>query len=411
MNWNKPVFILLGGHKLHRGCCDYLHSAGYEVLMIDWNEHPAIEGDVHWQMDVKAAEAIVRRLSDEQCPVQGAYTSIDLAVPTLNAIHRRFGLKSQPAAFDTVLTKAAMREAWQRSGIFGRESVYADTLSLTEMTTWNAREKLIVKPNVAASSRGITVMDPGSDAAAFEAALKRASDTSFDHRALLEEFVEGQEFTVDMMGDDAGHVAVYAISAKYHSPYAHQNRVACKLHWNSAAIPDEVYRQVAARGKECYRSLGMRNGFGHLEMIRRPDGRLSPVEIAARGSGFIASHLVSAASRHDYFGDYIRVLHGQSIEEKDHILSDTSSMWFGYDFPPGTISVKPSDLSRFLDPCIRVMYSDRSRLTPGRRYGEILDDGGRDDNGFEMLCGPKDVLTIAHIRQAEQDFLNDYSGR
>lgn len=404
---SKPCFILLGGNMLCRGICENLQSFGYQVLVIDWNAAPAVQGDEHWQMDVKDAAGILQALEKSAYDIDGAFTCIDLAVPTVNAIHRRYGRALMPEAFDQVLTKAAMRTAWQKAGIFNRYSQTYQPELWQEIKDLNQTYRLIVKPNVAASSRGITVLEKASADDVLLAAIDKASATSFDKKCLIEEFVEGREFTVDMLGDEE-QVSVYAISVKYHSANTNHNRVAVKLHWNSNVYPNEVYEKIAARAKECYRALGMKNCYGHLEIIMKPDGSLSPVEIGARTSGYIGSHLVTEASGKDYMGDYIRMIHGERIEAKDHINGERSSMWFGYDMPDGAVAKQVSCLADFLPEGVEVLASKRDALQLGRSFVIMQDDNGRDDAGFEMLAAPKSLLTIALVEEAERAFLQHF---
>ena len=403
----RPDFILLGGDRLCRGICEKLQFFGYKVLVVDWNACPAVRGDEHWQMDVKDAAGILQALEKSAYDIDGAFTCIDLAVPTVNAIHRRYHRALMPEAFDTVLTKARMRAAWQQAGIFNRYSKTYEASLWNEIKALNSEMKLIVKPNVAASSRGITILEKCSDDELLQAAIAKAANTSFDKQCLIEEFVEGREFTVDMLGDEE-NVSVYAISVKYHSANTNHNRVAVKLHWNSNVYPDEVYERIAARAKECYRALGMKNCYGHLEIIMKADGSLSPVEIGARTSGYIGSHLVSKASHCDYIEDYLRVIHGERIPAQDHINSDSSSMWFGYDFPDGAVAKRNCCLADFLPAEVEVLAHKRDALQLGRRFAIMQDDNGRDDAGFEMLAAPKSVLTIELVEEAERHFLRHF---
>ncbi len=405
---DKPLyFILLGGNMLCRGICERLQSFGYKVLVIDWNQAPAVRGDEHWPMDVKDVAGILESLEKTDYQVDGAFTCIDLAVPTVNAIHRRYGRVLMPDAFDKVLTKARMREAWRDAGIFNRYSETYRPELWGEVKALNDKMKLIVKPNVAASSRGITLLEKQSGEVLLQAAIEKASQTSFDGNCLVEEFVEGREFTVDMLGDET-HVSVYGISVKYHSANTNHNRVAVKLHWNSNVYPDEVYEKIAARAKECYRALGMRNSYGHLEIIMKEDGSLSPVEIGARTSGYIGSHLVCEVSARDYLHDYVCMIHGESIEPEDHINGTQSSMWFGYDFPDGAVAKRECSLADFLPAEVKVLASKRDALKPGREFRTMQDDNGRDDAGFEMLGAPKSILTIEAVRAAERAFLQKF---
>lgn len=410
MNKQK-YFVILGGNMLLKGVYDKLNEFGYKVIVIDWNDEPAVKGDLHLQIDVKDAAKALDALISLNVNIDGCLSCIDLAVPTVNVINKWCGNKVMPENFMKVLTKAEMRDCWMRDNIFGRVSKLDSDFSIFDISQLNKQAKLIIKPNIAASSRGITILEKNQDDITIIEALEKAKKLSFDKQCLIEEFVEGREFTIDMLGDDTGHVSVYAISVKYHSKNALNNRVATKLHWNSNVYSNEIYEKIAEIGKKCYKSIGLKNSFGHLEMIMREDGTFSPVEIGARSSGFICSHLAGAAAEKDYLADYIRMLKGDEIEHVDHINSGTSSMWYGYDIPKNTESVCESNLAKFLPSEVKVIYDKRNGLIANKHYGDMIDDNSRDDYGFEMLVGPKDVLTIDNILQAEKLFLNEFLGR
>jgi len=401
-------FAILGGNKLLKGICDLLQSFGYKVAVVDWNEKPAVTGDVHIRHDVKDSDTILRIFKERGYDIDGAISCIDLATPSVSAINKAYGLKYMPEKYNVVLSKEQMAEDWKAAGIFNRISERSDKITLNEIIVLNKRCKLIVKPDVAASSRGITSLEVNSSEEQIIAAMEKAKEASFNKLCLIEEYVVGREFTVDMLGDDYGNVVVYGISVKYHTPYAGKNRCAVKLHWNSNVYTDEVYRTIAQRGRECYKAIGLKNSFGHLEMIMKEDGTLTPVEIGARTSGFIGSHLVSAASEQDYLHDYVEMLHGKNIGNEDHINGSQSAMWYKYNIPEGQTCVKETSLAEYLDPRITVMYNDHGGLKKGETYGPIIDDNTCDREGYEMIKGPKEVLTYENIRKSEAAFLRDF---
>lgn len=169
-----------------------------------------------------------------------------------------------------------------------------------------------------------------------------------------------------------------------------------------------IYRKTADRARECYRAIGLKNSFGHLEMIMKEDGTLTPVEIGARTSGFIGSHLVSATSERDYLHDYVEMLHGKDIGKEDHINGSQSAMWYKYNIPTGSTCVKQTSLADFLDPRISIMYNDHGGLVLGEKYGPVIDDNTCDHEGYEMMRGPKSVLTYENIRYSELMFLKEF---
>lgn len=406
-------FILLGGNKLLWGQVCRLRELGYKVIVVAWNDNPDIEGDMFIQLDVKDANAIISRLEKLglKDKVKGALSSIDLAAPTVNAINRWCGNKTMPEKFDKVLSKEEMRDAWMKAGVFNRISKMDDEFPLDKILETSQRMKLICKPNVAASSRGITILDRGQTKESLAEALAKAKETSFDGRCLIEEFVEGEEFTVDMLGDAYGNVNCYGSSIQYHSLYALKNHVTVIHHWNSRKYDDDTWVRIANFGIECYKALGLHSMFGHLEIIMKEDGTFTPVEMGARSSGFICSHTVWKASGHDYLGDYVRMLHGEAIEPGNYMNGPDASMWFGYDIPSHSHSVCETNITEFLDPRINVLFENHDGLKVGVDYGEYINDGDRDKFGYAILCGPRDIMTYESVQESNERFLDKFLGR
>jgi biotin carboxylase len=404
----NKYFAILGGNKLLKGIYDKLKSYGYTVVVVDWNEKPAVIGDIHIREDVKDSETILRIFKKQGYDIDGAISCIDLAAPSVSAINKAYGLKYMPEKYNVVLSKEQMAKDWKAAGIFNRISERSDIISIEEVVELNKEYRIIIKPDVAASSRGITTLEIGSSVEQIEETMNKAKEASFNKFCLIEEYVVGREFTVDMLGDDYGNVVVYGISVKYHTPYAGKNRCAVKLHWNSDVYSNEVYRTIAQRGRECYKAIGLKNCFGHLEMIMKEDGTLTPIEIGARTSGFIGSHLVSAASERDYLKEYVEMLHGKNIGNEDHINGTQSAMWYKYNIPAGYTCVKETSMAEFFDPQITVMYNDHGGLKEGETYGPIIDDNTCDMEGYEMIRGPKSVLTYDSIRKSEKLFLKEF---
>jgi len=380
------------------------------VIVVAWNDTPDITGDVYIQMDVKNADGIISALEEQgfKGKVDGAISSIDLAAPTVNAINRWCGNKTMPERFDSVLSKNEMRDLWMEAGIFNRISKTGDETSIEEITSLNREYKLIIKPNVSASSRGITIVEKGTSSDTIKTYIDKARQTSFDGRFLIEEFVEGEEFTVDLLGDSYGNVCCYGSSIQYHSLYSPTNHITVIHHWNSSKYDDATWSRIADFGIQCYKALGLHSMFGHLEIIMKSDGTFTPVEMGARSSGFICSHTVSEASGHDYLHDYINMLHGGRIEQGHYLNGAVSSMWFGYDIPSHSRSVCHTDITQFLDPRITVLFENHEGLKPGCYYDNYIDDGDRDKFGYAILSAPKNILTYESIQEANQAFLRKY---
>lgn len=409
----NKYFVLLGENPLLWGQVCHLRELGYKVILVAWNEKPRIEGDMYIQKDIKDAEGIITELENRGLKglVYGALSSIDLAAPTVNAINGWCGNKTMPDKFNRVLSKNEMRNAWMTAGVFNRISKMDDELSFDELYELSQQMKLICKPDVAASSRGITILEKGQTHDALKKALEKAKETSFNRRCLIEEFVEGEEFTVDMLGDAYGNVNCYGSSIQHHSLYALKNHVTVIHHWNSRKYDDETWNRIANFGIECYKALGLHSMFGHLEIIMKEDGSFTPVEMGARSSGFICSHTVWKASGHDYLGDYIRMLHGEKIEPGNYLNGENASMWFGYDIPSNSYSVAETNITEFLDPRITVLFENHDGLKVNEHYGDYINDGDRDKFGYAILCGPRDIMTYESVQASNNKFLAKFLGK
>lgn len=409
----KEYFIILGCNKLLYGQLIHLRELGYKVIVIGWNDNPDISGDIFLQMDVKDSSGIILKLEELglKGKIDGAVSSIDLATPTVNAINKWCGNVSMPDKFNVVLSKNEMRNSWMASGIFNRFSKLDTEISVDEIYSISQNSKLICKPDVAASSRGITILEMGQTKESIQSAIKKAKEVSYNNICLIEEFVEGEEFTVDMLGDAYGNVNCYSASIQYHSKNAQNNHVTVIHHWNSLKYSKEVWDRIAEFGIQCYKSLGLKSMFGHLEIIMKQDGTFTPVEMGARSSGFICSHCVWKASDHDYLKDYINVLHGGHIVPGNYMNGDYASMWYGYDIPEGTIGVNESNITKFIDSRINVLFENHDGLELNKKYGKYINDGDRDKFGYAILYGPREILTYEHISDANRMFIKDFSGK
>lgn len=399
------VLVLLGGNILNNGVLQYCKTHNYFVVVVDWSPNAYLKGDLFLCIDVKDHKKIIEQLEAHGIhSIVGTYTSIDLAVESLNTINAHYGLKHMDnETLHHALPKALMTTIWKNNGLLNRWNDVFDEFN-PNICSFNENNKIIIKPNMSSSSRGITIIPKGSDENAIKSAFLKAQQESFDKKVIVEEFVEGREFTCEMLGDSTGEVSVYAISVKYHTENTVNNRIAIKLHYNSDFYPESVYEKIAVFGKQCYKSLGLNSSLGHLELIMKEDGTLSPVEIGARSSGLIVTPLAAKASEKDFFGDYLRVLNGSSVSGDDYINSGTSTMYFFYDMPHGTTVENPCSIMDFLPNSIESIYNNRNKvLTKGFHFSDITSDNDR--VGYEILVGSKSVLTIDMVEKAEKEFI------
>lgn len=400
---DSKIFLLLGGNKLNQGILNKFKNAGYLVYVVDWNEHPQLTGDKHYQIDVKDAASIIKALQEDKIidNVKFAYSSIDLAVSSVAKINRAIGLRTiSDEGLKYSSSKSMMTQRWNEHNLLNRISKKYNRFD-SSIIEFNRNYKLIFKPDNSASSRGITIVEKNAGLNTLQNAFSRANKEASNNITVVEEFVEGTEFTVEMIGDIYGNVCVYGISQKQHTSNTDHNKIAVKLHYN--AIDDDLQNKIANFGIKCYKSLGFSASLGHLEVLLKPDGSLSPVEIGARSSGFIASDLVDIVSGSDFLADLIKVQNGMPVKNGLHPQTNLSSLYFFYDFPDGSIIKNPVNLSDFLESSVRSLYSDRENIITGNKFNKIDNDNAR--LGFEILSGPRTVMSPQYIKTQEAAML------
>lgn len=396
----KRVILLLGGNKLNYGILKKFQEKGFKVYVVDWNEFPQMEGDKHYRIDVKDYMRIIEELKKdgEWKYVVFAYSSIDLAVKSVAMINREIGLKTiSDEGLKYASSKSRMTKKWNEKGILNRISLSFSVYD-NSIFAINSHKTIIIKPDDSASSRGITIVPIGSSENIIKEAFEKALRESNNNIVVVEEFVEGIEFTIDMLGDAYGNVSVYGISKKTHTKFVDNNKIAVKLHYNS--ISEELQKKLAEVGVKCYKTLGFSASLGHLEVLLKEDGSISPVEIGARSSGFIASDLVDIVSGADYLMDLIDVQKGQEIVSGLHSQTEKSSMYYFYDIPDGVSVKKECSLLDFCDASIVSRYNDRASIKIGKKFSKIDNDNAR--WGYEILEGPKEVMTEEYIKTVER---------
>jgi len=391
---------LLGGHELNAGIAEVARRRNLGLVVVDWNERPAVAGDVHLRVDIKDAEAVLGALSPYRDDLRLAYSSADVATDSVAAVHAERGWQRPTRdALVRARDKHAMTLAWERDGLLGKSYRLCETEEELQEFRVRVPRDIIVKPVAGSSSRGVTRVRRSDGADVLRTAWERA--TAYDPPlALAEEFVTGTEFTVEMVGDRGGNVQVWAVSRKYHTAFSGANLIATKLHYNPPDVDKGRQARIADFGRRCFLSLGLAASLGHFEVMERADGSLVPVEMAARSSGFIVSHLADAAMRRDrpMLDVYADVLHGASVPDET-LSSDWSSMFFFYDLPPGVANGPSRHLLEFLDGSVESLAHERGRLERGRRFGAIDSDAER--HGYEILTGPRAELTIERVEEAE----------
>lgn len=255
----------------------------------------------------------------------------DIAVPTVAYIADELGLRG--IGYDNAklfTNKFAMREFCRANGF-----AYPEYQLCTEKSEakqfLNKNGKSIVKPLDSQSSRGIHVVENAMDIDEyFDDALQYSN---VEHAILIEQYIEGREFTVDGIKlDDTYHVT--AISKKAH--YDYNPSIAKELLFSN--YDDEYdYDELREINKAMVCEMNLPFGLTHAE-YKYMNGKFYLIEIAARGGGTrISSDIVPIMSGINSNEVYINSLLGIKQRISVNYEKDKYAMLGFFDFSEGKI--------------------------------------------------------------------------
>ena len=260
-------------------------SVGLKIIALD--EDPNAEGfqdaDISISLVFSDFENVVRILNGLGKNIRGA-VSFCSEVGMLLAAHLRevFGLPGINTELCKRLTdKSIQRRIWNEKGVPGPLwKVYSDPKEvLSEIKTFGF--PVIIKPTDSSGSRGVTKIENSHDN--INDAVSNAFKFSKSGEVLLESYMEGPEFTVEVFADK-GKIYVLAVTEKK-KVEGTRGTVAYEL--ATSQRPQEIIDQIANTVISAFLALSYCDGPGHAEIILQKNGYIGLVEVAGRGGGFL----------------------------------------------------------------------------------------------------------------------------
>lgn len=236
----------------------------------------------------------------------------DVAAPTVAYIANKMGLVCNDyEAAVRANNKYLMRNAFMKAGV--PCPLYRMVTSIEEINSIDWAYPLIVKPSDRSGSLGVTkVLSPEELAPAVENAIS----VSFKKQAMIEEFIEGREISVEFISYHGIHFPLQ-ITDKVTTGAPHFVELE---HHQPSTLPNEMFAKIYDITKTALNALGLTNGASHAEYKITKEGRLAVMEIGGRmGGDFIGSDLVRLSTGYDFVKGVIEVALGEFKEPKKTI--------------------------------------------------------------------------------------------
>lgn len=232
----------------------------------------------------------------------------DIAMDTVNYVACNMGLTGNSLeATQMSINKHWMREAFERNGDPTPRSILID--DRTGVDAVDMEFPVIVKPTDRSGSRGVTLVNDG---AALKDAIRLAREQSWERKALVEEYVHGQEYSIEYISCRGRH-HLLAVTQKTTTgaPFFMETG-----HVEPAPVSPELKEKIRLVCDHALDTLCLENGAAHVELRIDEDENIRLIEIGGRmGGGFIGSHLVELSTGYDYVSAVIELALGNEIEE------------------------------------------------------------------------------------------------
>lgn len=227
----------------------------------------------------------------------------DLAVVTVNYVAEKMGLIGNSMESTLLSTnKHNMRKAFEENGDPSPRSIMVRS---ADEVLEDLQYPVIVKPLDRSGSRGIFKL---FDSARLNEAITEAENQGFIKNALVEEFVEGTEYSVECISYKGEHHFL-AMTLKYTTGSPHFIETG---HIEPAPVEKKVIEDVKKIIYHALNSLKIQYGASHSEIKIDKYGNIKIIEIGARmGGDFIGSALVQHSTGIDFVKAVIEIALGE----------------------------------------------------------------------------------------------------
>lgn len=255
-----------------RRLSDAVRAAADSVLTVETNDQAALE-------------AAARELHRAE-PFEAVLPGSDIYVTATARVAAALGLPGLPVAtVDRVRDKSVMRAAVAEAGLRTPRFAQATTDAELRAAAEHVGFPCVLKPVACSGSIHVSRAD---DLDQLTAAFQRlVTDPEPDmgklheHRVLVEEYVQGPEFSADGYVLESGEITVVALSRTLLGPEPDFVELG---HLTPALVDDATLKSVEAYVGDVVRAVGITSGPFHCELRLAADGPVL-IEIGARLPG------------------------------------------------------------------------------------------------------------------------------
>ena len=312
------TLAIIGASYLQRPLVEKAKAMDLRTICFAWAEGAVCKDivDVFYPISIVEKEQILAICQQEK--IDGICTiASDVAAPTVAYVAERMGLVGN--SYEASLkanNKYLMRQTFMDASVPCPQYMCVDadhTQDRLRGIDNTMSLPLIVKPSDRSGSLAVNKVEYWEN---LSAAVEQAQSVSFRHEAMVEEYIDGREISVEFISYQGKHYPLQ-ITDKVTTGAPHFVELE---HHQPSSLSADMYQQIYAITNRALDALGVTNGASHSEYKITDDGRIAIMEIGARmGGDFIGSDLVQLSTGYDFVRGVIEVALGEFNEP---VLSD-----------------------------------------------------------------------------------------
>ncbi len=303
---------IIGASYLQLPLIEKAKELGYTTHVFAWAAEDVGEkaADYFYPISITETDEITEKCREIGiCGICSIAT--DLGNYTVNYVANQLGLPGNSMeATRRSTNKHLMRQAFEQGGDPSPKSIPVD--GNTDLDSLELEFPVIVKPTDRSGSRGIFKLE---NREGLNEAVRQAMDAGFEKKALIEEFAEGQEYSVEGISFHGQH-HILAMTLKYTTGAPHFIETG---HMEPAPVSPEMYRRVERVVTHALDTLGIQNSASHSEIKIDEKGNIRIIEIGSRmGGDCIGSDLVRYSTGIDFLKAVIQAACGEEPDLTVH---------------------------------------------------------------------------------------------
>lgn len=295
------TLAVIGASYLQRPLIEIAKEMGLRVICFAWAEGAVCENlaDSFFPISIVEKDQILEICRKEK--IDGICTiASDVAAPTVAYIAERLHLNGNSYdAAQRANNKFLMREVFSEVGITCPKYLRICQVDDYKFSDWHF--PLIVKPCDRSGSLGVMKVTCPEE---FQSSLESALSLSFKHEAIVEEFIEGREISVEFISYHGVHYPLM-ITDKVTTGAPHFVELE---HHQPAELSNDQFEMIYSITQRALNALKITDGASHTEYKITESGEVYIIELGARmGGDFIGSDLVQLSTGYDFVKGVIDV--------------------------------------------------------------------------------------------------------